>query len=224
MSSAPANDVAAGFGSAALSHLCRVDPGMALLIGRVGPCTLQIGHPEGPLRALVRAIVFQQLSGKAAGTIYGRLRDHFAAERFPTAAELLALSDEKLRACGISSQKLGYLRDLCQRVHDGRLDLAHLSAQSDREIIDALTQVRGVGRWSAQMFLIFELGRPDVWPDADLGIRNGVRLLHGHDEMPSAQAMAEAGALYSPYSSAASWYLWRLFDLPAADREALQLP
>lgn len=208
---------------AALATLRCREPGLSLLIDRVGPFKLEVGHPEGPLRALVRAIIFQQLSGKAASTIYGRLRDRFSPDRFPAAAELSALTDEELRACGISSQKLGYLRDLCRRVGSGELELDRLPALSDEEIITQLTQIRGVGRWSAQMFLMFQLGRLDVWPDADLGIRSAIRLLHGHDQMPTAQAMAEAGALYSPYATVASWYLWRLFDLPPAEREALRI-
>jgi 3-methyladenine DNA glycosylase/8-oxoguanine DNA glycosylase len=208
---------------AALATLRRRDPGLALLIERVGPFKLQVGHPEGPLRALVHAIVFQQLSGKAAGTIYGRLREKFPPDRFPSAAELLTLSDETMRACGISSQKLGYLRDLCRRVDSGALELDRLSGLSDEEIIAQLTQVRGVGRWSAQMFLLFHLGRLDVWPDADLGIRSAVRILHDHDDLPSAQQMAEVGALYRPYASVASWYLWRLFDLPAEARDGLRV-
>jgi len=208
---------------AALATLRRGDPGLSLLIDRVGPCKLQVGHHEGLLRALVRAIVYQQLSGKAAGTIFGRLRDKFPPERFPSAAEIMTLSDDALRACGISSQKLSYLRDLCRRVDSGALDLDRLPALSDEEIIAELTQVRGVGRWSAQMFLMFQLGRLDVWPEADLGIRSGVRLLHGHDELPTAQQMAEAGEPYRPYASVASWYLWRLFDLPVEDRDALRV-
>lgn len=207
---------------AALATLRCREPGLALLIDRVGPFKLSVGHHEGPLRALVHAIVFQQLSGKAASTIFGRLRDKFPSERFPSAAELMALSDEEMRACGISSQKLSYLRDLCRRVDSGALELDRLAALSDDDIIAQLTQVRGVGRWSAQMFLMFQLGRLDVWPDADLGIRSAVRLLHGHDDMPGVQAMAEAGAVYSPYATVASWYLWRLFDLPAEEREALR--
>lgn len=194
---------------------------MARVIEAVGPCTLTIGHLEGPFVSLVRAIVFQQLATKAATTIFGRLRDLFPSERFPSPAEILATPDAALRGCGLSGQKLGYLRDLSQRVATGALDLDELSGLSDDEVIARLTTVRGIGRWSAQMFLIFYLGRLDVWPDGDLGIRHGVRVLHGHAELPSAPLMADIGQRFSPYASVASWYLWRLLDIPEADRVLL---
>lgn len=202
----------------ALSHLRTSHPGLARVIERVGPCTLTIGHAEGPFVALVRAIVFQQLATKAATTIFGCLRDLFPAESFPDPAEILATPDEALRGCGLSGQKLSYLRDLSQRVHRGELDLDSLSSLPDAEVITRLTAVRGIGRWSAQMFLIFYLGRLDVWPDGDLGIRHGVRVLHGHTDLPPAQLMQELGARFSPFASIASWYLWRLLDLPEEER------
>jgi len=202
----------------ALSHLRTSHPGLARVIERVGPCTLTIGHAEGPFVALVRAIVFQQLATKAATTIFGRLRDLFPADDFPDPAAILATPDEALRGCGLSGQKLSYLRDLSQRVHRGELDLDALSSLPDAEVITRLTAVRGIGRWSAQMFLIFYLGRLDVWPDGDLGIRHGVRVLHGHTELPPAQLMQELGARFSPFASVASWYLWRLLDLPEEER------
>lgn len=189
---------------------------------RVGACRWQAGHAEGALPALVRSIVFQQLSGKAAETIYGRVRALFPPSRFPKPHQIQAVSDESLRACGLSGQKLGYLRDLCEKVGSGQLDLDGLSALGDQEVIEQLTQVRGIGRWSAQMFLMFYLGRLDVWPDADLGIRSALRILHGHDELPTAKAVAALAERYRPYGSVASWYLWRLLELPEDEHDALR--
>ncbi len=202
----------------ALAHLRRADPALARVMKRIGPFQLQAGNPEGPLCALCRSIVFQQLSGKAAGTIFSRLRAQFPAERFPTAEELLATSDQAIRGCGVSSQKLSYLRDLCQRVAQGQLDLPSLPSQNDEEVIKQLTAVRGIGRWSAQMFLMFYLGRLNVWPTADLGIRTAIRLLHGYTELPTAAEMDAMGARYHPYASVASYYLWRLLDLSKEER------
>jgi 3-methyladenine DNA glycosylase/8-oxoguanine DNA glycosylase len=207
----------------ARSKLARADAALGLLMDRVGPFRMEAGNPEGPLCALVRSIVYQQLSGKAAATIFGRLRGLFAGADFPSCDELTAASDEAIRGCGVSSQKLGYLRDLCRCVSAGQLDLHGLPDLSDELVIEQLTTVRGIGRWSAQMYLMFYLGRLDVWPEADLGIRSAVRLLHGHDEMPSAGIMIELGARYRPYASVASWYLWRLHELADEERDDLLL-
>ncbi len=205
---------------AARPHLVRADAALGRVMKRVGPFRMQKGGAEGPLHALCRSIVYQQLSGKAAGTIFGRVRALFPQPQFPTAQQILAVSDEDLRGCGLSSQKLGYLRDLCRRVAAKELDLGRLSTLDDQAVIDELTAVKGIGRWSAQMFLMFYLGRLNVWPEADLGIRSAVRILHGHDELPTAKIMAEVGARYSPYASVASWYLWRLLELPSEERDA----
>ena len=207
--------------AAALSHLRKSHPHMDRVIKRVGPCTLTIGHSEGPFVSLVRAIVFQQLATKAASTIFGRLRDLFPSDGVPDPATLLGISDAALRGCGLSGQKLGYVRDLAARVDRGELDLDALESLSDEDVISQLTTVRGIGRWSAQMFLIFYLGRLNVWPDGDLGIRHGVRILHGHSELPAPKLMQSMGERFSPYASVASWYLWRLLDIPEADRIVL---
>lgn len=206
---------------AAFSHLRRSHRNMARVIDRVGDFTLEAGHPEGPFVSLVRAIVFQQLATKAASTIFGRLRDLFPGPSFPSPATLLAAPESALRGCGLSGQKLGYVRDLSQRVADGVLDLDALSALPDDEVIARLTTVRGIGRWSAQMFLIFYLGRLNVWPEGDLGIKHGVRLLHAYDDLPTPAQMQSAGQQFSPYASVASWYLWRLLDVPAEERALL---
>ncbi len=194
---------------------------MARVIARVGDFALEAGNPEGPFVALVRAIVFQQLATKAASTIFGRLRALFPGPNFPEPATLLAASESDLRGCGLSSQKLGYVRDLAQRVGSGALDLHALVDLADDEVIARLTTVRGIGRWSAQMFLIFYLGRLDVWPEGDLGIKNGVRLLHALPELPTPAQMQTLGQTFSPYASVASWYLWRLLDIPAEERALL---
>lgn len=203
----------------ALSTLRAADPALAALIRRLGSLKdrIEIENVEGPLASLVRAIVYQQLSGRAAATIYGRLRAQFPARRFPRPDELLALSDETLRTCGLSQAKVRYLRDLAARASDGRLELHTLAEQSDEEVITALSSVHGIGRWSAQMFLIFHLGRLDVWPEADLGIRKAVMDLHGLPALPGLPAMRELAARYSPYASIASVYLWRSLDEAGGD-------
>lgn len=207
--------------AAALPHLRKSHPHMDRVIDSVGPCTLTVGHSEGPFVSLVRAIVFQQLATKAASTIFGRLRDLFPSDGVPDPVTLLGISDAALRGCGLSGQKLGYVRDLAARVDRGELDLDALESLSDEDVIKQLTTVRGIGRWSAQMFLIFYLGRLNVWPDGDLGIRHGVRILHGHSELPAPTLMQNMGERFSPYASVASWYLWRLLDIPEADRIVL---
>ncbi|MDW8248922.1 MAG: DNA-3-methyladenine glycosylase [Myxococcales bacterium] len=192
-----------------LDRLCRVDPALGEVIRRVGPCTLNPGRAESALDALVRSIVSQQLSGKAAATIYGRLRALFPRTSFPSAGVILAVEEERFRACGLSRQKLTYLRALCEQVRKGALDLDALASLSDEEVIHALTQVRGLGRWTAQMFLIFHLGRLDVWPAEDLGVRRGLALIRGHRSPLTPGEVRKHGERYRPYRSVAAWYLWR---------------
>ena len=202
----------------AVAKLRAQDAALGRLMKRVGPPTVMIGNVDGHMAALLRSIVFQQLSGKAATTIFDRVRGLFPAARFPSAGEVLAKSDAELRGCGLSGQKLGYVRDLCSRVADGRLDFAALPDLSDDEVIQKVTEVKGIGRWTAEMFLMFHLGRLDVWPVDDLGIRKGVGLLHGHAELPTAKQLEPLRARYSPYASVATWYLWRLLELPEEDQ------
>lgn len=197
----------------ALADLGRADPKLGALIERVGPFRLEIGKSESHLGALVRSIVYQQLSGKAAATIHGRLRDALHPDWPPRADALLALEDERLRACGLSRQKIASLRDLCRRVHEGQLPLDGVDAMNDAAVVEHLVEVRGIGVWSAQMFLLFHLGRLDVWPTDDLGVRKAVKLLYGKRELPDRRAMERLGERFRPYRSVASWYLWRLLDL-----------
>lgn len=160
--------------------------------------------------ALIRAIVYQQLSGKAASTIHGRFLALYPG-REPTAADILATPDAQLRAAGLSRQKIGYLRDLARRVHDDSLPLDHVESLGDAELIDHLVQVKGIGRWTAQMFLMFKLGRPDVLPDLDLGIQNAIKRAYRKRKV-SPKDVLKIGAKWTPYCSVACWYLWRSLD------------
>ena len=196
----------------ALTRLKRVDPALGRLIKEIGPFALQIGRADGPFDALLRAIAYQQLSGKAAATIYGRFRARVGESTLPHPAAIAALDDESLRACGLSRQKVSYIRDLCRLVESGALDLSTLGDLGDEEVIAALTQVRGFGRWSAEMFLMFQLGRLDVWPSTDLGVRKGLQRLRGEDEMPSFAEAALRGDPYRPFRTVVAWYLWRSLD------------
>lgn len=194
----------------AAGTLVRRDPKMSSIIRVVGPCTVATRPRWDHLTALVRSIVFQQLSGKAASTIFHRLLGLVPAKA--GAADYLALSDEALRGVGLSRQKIGYVRDLCARVEGGSLRLARIGARSDEDVERALVQVRGFGRWSAQMFLLFQLRRADVWPNDDLGIRKALQRLDGLDRLPSSKETAGRGEGWRPYRSVASWYLWRSLD------------
>jgi DNA-3-methyladenine glycosylase II len=181
------------------------------VIEEVGACRF-IPRAEGThFDALVRAVVYQQLSGKAASTILGRVLALYGG-RYPIADELVATSEEKLRAAGLSRQKQSYLRDLARHVQDGTLPLDRLHELDDAQIIEALTAVKGIGRWSAQMFLMFRLGRPDVLPDADLGIRKGVQRAYRMRKLPPPKKVQQVGARWSPYATYACWYLWRSLD------------
>ena len=195
----------------ALAHLRRVDP----VLGRI---IAQVRTPPPPPRregthydALMRAIVYQQLSGKAAGTIHRRFRELFPGHR-PRAELVLAASDERLRSAGLSRQKIGYLRDLSARVADGTLPLAHLGRLPDDAIVEHLIQVKGIGRWTAQMFLMFRLGRPDVLPELDLGIQNAVQRAYGLRSRPLPKDVVRIGERWRPHASTACWYLWRSLD------------
>jgi DNA-3-methyladenine glycosylase II len=195
----------------ALAHLRRVDPILAGIIARVGP------PPKPPRRAgthydaLVRAIVFQQLSGKAAGTIHRRFRELYP-KKHPRAHLVLASSDETLRGAGLSRQKIGYLRDLSARVVEGSLPLAQLGRMTDDAIIEHLIQVKGIGRWTVQMFLMFRLGRPDVLPELDLGIQNALQRAYGLKKRPTPKEVVRLGERWRPHATTACWYLWRSLE------------
>ncbi len=194
----------------AVAHLQQADPVLAQIVTRCGPCTLQPRALE-PFVMLCRSIIYQQLSGKAAGTIMSR----FLALYDPGAVlpELvLDTSENALRGIGLSRQKLTYLYDLARHVHDGTLQLATLPAQSDEEVIQHLTRVKGIGRWTAEMFLMFALGRPDVFPVDDLGIRKAMQRAYGYKRDPAPATMQRHARKWRPYRSVATWYLWRSLD------------
>lgn len=196
---------------AAVRHLKKADPKLAVVIEAVGPCRF-VPRAEGThFDALVRSIVYQQLSGKAAGTIHGRVLDLFGG-RAPTPRELLRTSDEKLRAAGLSRQKLTYVKSLAEHVEEGALPLDRVEELTDEEIIDALVAVKGVGRWTAQMFLMFRLGRPNVLPELDLGIQKGIQLAYRMRRLPKPADVRRIGAKWTPWATIACWYLWRSLD------------
>jgi DNA-3-methyladenine glycosylase II len=196
-----------------IRYLKRADPALARVIARVRE------RPPGPraegthFDAILRAIVYQQLSGKAAGTIHGRILALYGG-RAPTPDELLATPEDSLRAAGLSRQKLTYLRDLAQHASTGEVPFDSLHELDDDAIIAALTRVKGVGRWTVQMFLMFRLGRPDVLPELDLGIQNAIQRLYGLRERPKPKDVQALGARWRPFASHACWYLWRSLELP----------
>jgi DNA-3-methyladenine glycosylase II len=191
--------------------LVRRDPILAALIRRHGPCGLAAAQRADHFSALVRAIVGQQLSTKAAATIYQRMAALMPAG-VPTPEGFARLTDAQLRAVGMSRQKSAYLRDLCDKVSTGRVDLAALDALGDEDIIKALVTVKGIGRWSAEMFLIFRLLRPDVLPVDDLGIVVAVQRAYRLRKRPTPDKLRRIGAVWAPYRSVACWYLWRSLD------------
>lgn len=201
--------------------LSRRDPVLSALIRRHGPCGLAAAQRADHFSALTRAIVGQQLSTKAAATIYSRLLT-LMPDGTPVAHAIATLGDEHLRAVGISRQKACYLRDLAQKVASGVLDLDTLDAMSDEDVIAALSQVKGIGRWSAEMFLIFRLHRPDVLPVDDLGIVNAVHRVYRLRKRPSADRIRRLGEAWRPYRSVASWYLWRSLDNEPVEKGSTQ--
>jgi DNA-3-methyladenine glycosylase II len=196
-----------------IRHLKSVDPVLASVIDRVGPCRLEQRREGTHFDALIRSIVYQQLSGKAASTILGRVHGLFG-DRSPTPSELLATPDETLRAAGLSRQKLSYLKDLAAKVEGGVVPLAAdaIDHLADDEIIDRLVQVKGIGRWTVHMFLIFRLGRPDVLPELDLGIQNAIRRAYRLRKQPGPKDVKRIGKKWTPHASVASWYLWRSLE------------
>lgn len=194
----------------AIRHLKTVDPVMGNLIDRAGPFRLKLDRNRFGM--LVRSILSQQISTKAARSIRLRLEALLKPNSL-TAEAIDQVTDDELRSVGLSRQKASYLRDLASRVLDRRLRLATIGRLSDEEAIEELIQVRGIGRWTAQMFLIFSLGRLDVFPHDDLIIRSSIKELYELDELPSKQQSHSIAAVWKPYSSVATWYCWRLLDI-----------
>ena len=199
----------------ALAHLRKNDPVLAKIIAEVGPCRLKPNAEGTHFDHVVRAIVYQQLSGKAAATIHGRVKALFGG-RNPTPQELLSTPEESLRGAGLSRQKLGYLRDFAQRIVEGEVPIDSLHELDDEAVIEALTKVKGIGRWTAQMFLMFRLGRPNVLPTVDLGINKAVMRAYGLRRMPKPKQLLKIGASWAPFATVACWYLWRSLELPRA--------
>jgi 3-methyladenine DNA glycosylase/8-oxoguanine DNA glycosylase len=194
---------------AARRHIQRRDPVLRRIVRAVGPLELELRAT--PYQSLFRALLYQQLAGPAAAAIERRLLA-LSGGRVPEPRELLALSPEEMRGAGISRQKAGYLHSLAEHAASGGLDLRRLARMSDEDAIAAVTEIRGVGPWTADMLLIFCLGRPDVLPVGDLGIQKAIKESYGLEAIPNAAAMIEIGEPWRPYRSAATWYLWRSID------------
>jgi DNA-3-methyladenine glycosylase II len=192
-------------------HLARRDPVMKRLMAAVGPCTLR-PNPDG-FALLVRSIISQQISTRAAETIGARLRAAVGPTGL-TPPAILSLTDEAMRGAGLSAGKTRALRDLAEKVHTGQVPLDRLPAMEDEEVIAALVPVRGIGRWTAQMFLIFSLGRLDVLPVDDLGLKAGVKASYGLEALPGRHELHEIATPWRPYASIATWYIWRSKDAP----------
>lgn len=202
--------------SAAQHQLALADPVMRRLIRQHGDCLLVPETKRQPFESLVRAIAHQQLHGKAAEAILGRLIAQ-SGRRFPKPSDLLGMDDTLLRSCGFSGSKISALRDIAEHTLSGLVPTRRaILTMSDDEIVNRLTQMRGVGRWTVQMLLIFQLGRPDVLPVDDYGIRHGLAVARKLPQMPKPKEVAAYGARWQPFSTVASWYLWRTADAAKA--------
>lgn len=194
--------------------LIAADPAMARLIAQAGPCKLKVDAERDLFLTLARAIVYQQLNGKAAETIFQRTAALFPRSEVFTAKDIRRASEEKLRSAGLSRNKMLALKDLAARVLDGSLPaMEELHALDNETIVQQLVPVRGIGRWTVEMLLIFRLGRPDVLPVDDFGVRKGFMLLHGLTDMPLPRELKNHGEIWAPWRSVASWYLWRATEV-----------
>jgi len=199
--------------AAALKHLSAVDPVMRRLIRAVGPCKLEPETRRSPFQSLVQAVAHQQLNGTAAGTILARFKKLFPGRRFPRPEDLASVTDEQLRACGFSFAKIRAIRDITEKTLSGVVPGSRQIVKlSDAEIIGRLTEVRGVGRWTVEMLLIFQLGRPDVLPADDFGVRNGFRHAYRKRELPTVKNLLAFGERWRPHRTTAAWYLWCAAD------------
>jgi DNA-3-methyladenine glycosylase II len=198
----------------AVRYLSSVDPTMGRLIERVGPFNLSLHRIQNPFQALARNIIYQQLHGNAAAAIHQRVLALFGKDKLHP-QDILAASDESLRGAGLSAAKLAALKDLAAKTLDGTVPtLARLRRMDDEAIIEHLTQVRGIGRWTVEMLLIFRLGRADVLPVGDFAVRKGFSLIYGLKELPKPKELVQYGERWRPFRSVASWYLWRANELP----------
>ncbi len=192
-----------------INHLKKSDPVLSAIIERVGPCRMEFGEPE--FHSLAEAIVYQQLNGKAAVTIFKRFA---ALAGEPLKPEgILKLSEAQLRSVGLSKQKSSYLKDLAERAHRGELDFSRLPTMTDDEVIKHLTQVKGVGVWTAHMFLMFTLRRPNVLPTGDYGVQMAMKKHYRKRKLPKPEQMEKIARAWEPYRSVACWYLWKSLDI-----------
>ncbi len=196
-----------------MRHLRKADPVLAAVIKRVGPCQLDPSKRPDVFHALNRAIVYQQLNGTAAGTIFRRFRDLYPGKGFPKPAAILETPLPKLRSAGLSPQKASYILDLAAKVESGEVDLKAVRAMGDDEVIEELTKVKGVGRWTAEMVLMFTLGRPDVLPVDDYGFGRAVKEAYGLRKMPSRERLQRIAKPWRPYRTVATWYMWQSLDV-----------
>ena len=199
--------------AAALNHLSAVDPVMRRLIQEIGACGLVPETRRPPFQSLVQAVAHQQLHGTAAENILKRFKKLFPGRRFPRAVDLAGVTDEQLRACGFSFAKIKAIRDIAAKTLSGVVPATrHIVKLPDEEIIARLTEVRGVGRWTVEMLLIFQLGRPDVLPVDDFGVRNGFGVAYQKGIMPKPRELLVFGERWKPHRTTAAWYLWRAAD------------
>lgn len=195
-----------------MEEILSQDKVLAALMRQFGPCTLKAERGNA-YEALVYSIIGQQLSGKAARTIRGRFFAFYGDEKkCPTPEQILNTTMEEFRATGVSGQKAGYLLDLTRHVQEELLDLKHIKKLSDEEVIAQLVAVKGIGEWTAHMFLMFHLGRPDILPTGDLGVRKGMMMAYNLRKLPTPQRMEQIAKRWKPYRSAGAWYMWRIAD------------
>jgi DNA-3-methyladenine glycosylase II len=194
-------------------HLLRTDKVLARVIKQVGPCPLAPRRGVQPYQALVKSVAYQQLNGNAAETIFRRFLAQFPETNFPAPEHIVAATDEKLRSAGLSRAKTAAIKDIAAKTIDGVVPTRRAIAKmSDAEIVERLTTIRGVGPWTVEMLLMFTLGRPDVLPATDYGVRSGFALVYGLKELPSPKDVLAHGERWRPYRSVASWYFWRALD------------
>lgn len=196
----------------ACKHLSKTDPKLGRIIKRVGPCRLHAVAPRDPFEALCMSIASQQLSTKAADTIFRRFCDLFP-NRKPAPDAVMTLTDDEIRGVGFSRPKVTFIKDLAAHVLDGRLDLKGLKKHPDDEVMRQLIAVKGIGRWTAEIFLMFRLGRPDIFPADDLGLMNAVQRAYGLRKRPDPKRLRKLGEAWRPYRSVAAWYLWQSLAL-----------
>jgi len=204
----------------AIRHLKKADPDLARVIRRIGPCELKPDKSRTIYASLVRSIVYQQLTGKVAAIIFGRFLDLFPGRKFPGPERVLRMPFERLRGVGLSNQKASYIRNIAQATRDGIVpDSRRANRMSDGELVEQLTSIKGVGRWTVEMLLIFRLGRPDVLPATDYGVQKGFALAKRLADLPKPKELLAAGERWAPHRTVAAWYLWRTADEAVSSKQ-----